>query len=415
MEPCNTENNFKFGADLRYSGCRLIRSSMVFTPARRDIYITSTINRKYMPSTDFEKEKSAFREFYEQNSVLLNDAKDSYCALINALVTHSGSVAVSKIEGRVKDKEECIRKFSLKYRQALESTNTPYEIRDHISDLIGIRVVCLYEDEIETVRNILQEHLDVLDVTDKIAAIESTESSFGYKGLHLDLKLSHPRTDLPEYKTYTKFSFEIQIRTIIQDSWSVLDHKIKYKRSIPNNLKRRINTLAALFELADREFKEIRNATKIEVERAELSANEAEQEQISGPQPQGVSLPLGAELNAFTFLKIALHFFRHYEFEAQKVDGFVEEIVRTDPKITRSLFNFYLRENLPKVKKYKIFFETENQNSTLNPYTMIRHCLYLGNKEHFSSTLTNIARDAFDKWLSENESHTTTIMQPLAG
>lgn len=368
-----------------------------------------------MPSTDFEKEKSAFRDFYEQNSALLNDAKDSYCALINALVTHSGSVAVSKIEGRVKDKEECIRKFSLKYRQSLESSNTPYEIRDHISDLIGIRIVCLYEDEIEKVREILQEHLDILDITDKIAAIESTESSFGYKGLHLDLKLSHPRTDLPEYKTYTKFSFEIQIRTIIQDSWSVLDHKIKYKKSIPNNLKRRINTLAALFELADREFKEIRNATKIEVERAELAANEAEQEPISGPQQQGASLPIGAELNAFTFLKIALHFFRHYEFEAQKVDGFVEEIVKTDPKITRSLFNYYLREGLPVVKKYKTFFEKEGNNSTLNPYTMIRHCLYLGDKGSFSNTLTNIARDAFEKWLAENEANIKAAPQAVAG
>ena len=49
-------------------------------------------------------------------------------------------------------------------------------------------------------------------------------------------------------------AFELQIRTIIQDSWSVLDHKIKYKKSIPGQLKRRINVLSALFELADREF-----------------------------------------------------------------------------------------------------------------------------------------------------------------
>ena len=56
-------------------------------------------------------------------------------------------------------------------------------------------------------------------------------------------------------------SFEVQIRSLIQDAWSVLDHKIKYKKSIPIDLKRRINILSALFELADREFKEIRNAT----------------------------------------------------------------------------------------------------------------------------------------------------------
>lgn len=37
--PCNTEKNFKSGADLRYPGCGLIRSSMAVTPARRDVYI----------------------------------------------------------------------------------------------------------------------------------------------------------------------------------------------------------------------------------------------------------------------------------------------------------------------------------------------------------------------------------------
>jgi hypothetical protein len=33
-----------------------------------------------------------------------------------------------------------------------------------------------------------------------------------------------------------------------------LDHKIKYKKSIPQYLKRRINRLSALFEIADEEF-----------------------------------------------------------------------------------------------------------------------------------------------------------------
>ncbi|MCG3727905.1 RelA/SpoT domain-containing protein [Vibrio cincinnatiensis] len=99
-------------------------------------------------------------------------------------------IAISKIEGRVKDKEECIRKFNLKYRKTLESENTPYEIKDHISDLIGLRVVCLYEDDIENIQEVLQQHFEIIDVTDKISQIESTEDSFGYKGLYrINLKM----------------------------------------------------------------------------------------------------------------------------------------------------------------------------------------------------------------------------------
>src|SRR5690606_20146011 len=95
----------------------------------------------HMPSLDFDQEKQEFRDFYSENLNLLEDAKLSFCALINALVSHGGNIAVSKIDGRVKDKEECIRKFNLKYRKSLETEGTPYSIKDHITDLIGIRIV----------------------------------------------------------------------------------------------------------------------------------------------------------------------------------------------------------------------------------------------------------------------------------
>ncbi|WP_442775706.1 hypothetical protein [Sphaerotilus montanus] len=118
-----------------------------------------------MPSLDFEAEKSEFRVFYEQNLSLLNDAKSSFIALLTALVTHSRSIDVSKVDGRVKEKEECIRKFSRKYRPALEETNTPYEIKTHISDLIGLRIVCLYEDEIEKIAAVVRDHFEVIEIT----------------------------------------------------------------------------------------------------------------------------------------------------------------------------------------------------------------------------------------------------------
>jgi ppGpp synthetase/RelA/SpoT-type nucleotidyltranferase len=60
--------------------------------------------------------------------------------------------------------------------------------------------------------------------------------------------------DLPDANRFKHLKIELQIRTVIQDAWSILDHKIKYKNSIPQNLKRRINRLSALFEIADDEF-----------------------------------------------------------------------------------------------------------------------------------------------------------------
>jgi ppGpp synthetase/RelA/SpoT-type nucleotidyltranferase len=99
-----------------------------------------------MPSLNFETEEGEFRRFYDENAQLLVDAKNSYVTLITALVKGSSLFSVSKIEGRVKDKDECVKKFKRKYLIQLEEDATPYSIRDHITDLIGLRVVCLYED-----------------------------------------------------------------------------------------------------------------------------------------------------------------------------------------------------------------------------------------------------------------------------
>lgn len=351
-----------------------------------------------MPSLDFENEKKQFNEFYSINQRLLEDAKDSFISLFNALLIHGGAIAISKIDGRVKNREECIRKFDRKYRSVFESDNIPYEIRDCISDLIGLRVVCLYEDDIEKIEQCLSGHFSVVERTDKISQIENTEGLFGYKGLHLDLKLNDTRSSLPEYEKYSIFRFEVQIRSIIQDSWSVLDHKIKYKKSIPTKLKRRINTLAALFELADREFREIRNSTNEEIEKEKISDATLEKETNESHSLQNEEKFHYSKLNAFSFMKIANHFFKDFEFEAHKVDGFTQEIVNISPNISRGKFNYYLRENISKVKKYQIWFEAKNQNDKLDPYNLIRHCLYFGEPELFSAILSNLARESIENW-----------------
>lgn len=356
-----------------------------------------------MASTDFEIEKKRFRNFYDQSLNLLEDAKNALVVLVNTLVTHSGKISVSKVEGRIKSKEECIRKFNRKYRTELESNNTPYAIRDHISDLLGLRIVCLYEDDIEKVKDVLAAHFDVIDVTDKIALIENTEGSFGYKGLHLNLKLGKSRRNLPEYITFSRFSFEIQIRTVIQDSWSVLDHNIKYKKSIPNRLKRRINTLAALFELADREFREIRDSTEEEIRKAEEEPDDAVQDAETELEKTSSQARTPTNLlDAFSFLRIARHFCKEYSFQPRKVDGFTQEIVKLSPKITRGKFNFYMRENIGIIKRYLSETSNSSQLDKPDPYSIIRHCLYLGDQNVFRKMLTNIDRNSFDAWLSEN-------------
>ena len=354
-----------------------------------------------MPSLDFDLEEARFHAFYAQNLPLLDNALTSFEALLTTLVATSAGVDVTKIDGRIKDADECVRKFSRKYRTALEESNTPYEIWPCITDLIGLRIVCLYEDELDKVAQAVRSQFEVIEITDKVRAVEGTEASFGYKGLHLDLRLNAVQRALPSHALVAPFAFELQIRTIIQDSWSVLDHKIKYKKAIPGPLKRRINVLAALFELADREFRQIRDET----EAALLLAPDETQEPGEDAEalPHSPESAPGSALNAFSFLKIATHFFKEFAFEPHKVDVFVDDINAWSPGITRARFNSLMRQTIGIVKRYKQHLEEQNPARSFNPYTVMRHCLYLSDKALYGPSLRKASREAFDAWLENNK------------
>ena len=345
-----------------------------------------------MPSLDFEHERAQFLEFHAQHEMHWHSLAVAYAAQLQDIL--ADTVPGCKLEWRIKDPHEALRKFSRKYRADLEESGTSYEIRHYLSDLIGLRVVCLYEDELEKVAAIVRLHFDVIDMTDKVSAVESTEAAFGYKGLHLDLRPTTAHADA-DRRTEASVAFELQIRTVIQDSWAVLDHKIKYKKAIPSPLKRRINVLAALFELADREFRQIRDETELELREAP-DESKAEVNSSAQTAPRDVA---NNQLNAFTFLKIATHFFKDFEFEPHKVDGFVEDIHGWAPNMTRARFNHLIRTHIGTVKRYRMFLEDKEGGGSFNPYTVMRHCLYLGERELFTAALRKVARTSFDAWL----------------
>jgi putative GTP pyrophosphokinase len=61
--------------------------------------------------------------------------------------------------------------------------------------------------------------------------------------------------------------------------------RLSTRNPFPTRLKRRINTLAALFELADREFREIRDATFEEIAKEEISEQTLTEETEASQAP----------------------------------------------------------------------------------------------------------------------------------
>ncbi len=345
-----------------------------------------------MPSLDFEKEKKDFRKYFDNNLQLYKQAANSFTTLVSLLLADHNNFNTPRVTSRVKDREECIKKFELKYLKKFEEKKEEYEILGNITDIIGLRIITIYESEICYVRKELEEHFEILEVTDKSESIEKKDDVFGYKGLHLDLKLKAPRNDLPEYKKFKDLQFEVQIRTIVQDAWSEVDHKIKYKRNIPHLLKRRINRLAALFELADQEFENMHRET------IELEQKASEEASVENNE-YGNSDTL---FNAFHFLKIMKPLFPKYEFYGFKIDGFIDELRTINPELQAKDLSTSLKKNSEILEQYKRY-QLNKLFNTLNPYTILRHALYLHDKEKYKTILFDLQRRAFDKWIENKE------------
>lgn len=348
--------------------------------------------RRAFPSTYFDTAKKHFRDYYLDEARNLEAAEKAFRNLV-VLLTKSDEFLEPKVVSRLKDRSEAVRKFDRKYRDKLESDGVEYEIKDYITDLIGVRVICIYESDIERVADALRNQFEVIEETDKSKEIEETVSSFGYKGLHLDLRLQGQRGKLPEYKAFADQRFEVQIRSIVQDAWSELDHRLKYKRQTPPNLQRRIATLAALFEMADREFEQVKSLSeKFELEATDKSKVVDEE---------------NTRFDLFGFIRVTSDFFDNYSFAGEPLERLIDDIVRSSSNLSVSDFRAALNQKLPQVQEYAGYLETQGHGMT--PYTQIRHSLYSWNSSVFEGMIFVGHRKNFDRWIKYGTVHPSEV------
>ena len=251
-------------------------------------------------------------------------------------------------------------------------------------------MVCLYESDIDEVSEVLRTHFEVLGETNKTKQIEEIESGFGYKGLHPDLKLDKKRINLPEYAGFDELQFEIQIRTIVQDAWSEVDHKLKFKKQTPINLRRRIIRLAAIFELADQEFEAIRDlSAKLEADATALTKKVDEKM---------------TPLDLFGFIRVCSATFPRFVFSGDPLEGLLSDIHQADDTLTVAGFRQAVEGSFPKISEYFDYLALQGGRQT-SPYTMIRHALYLYKKVLFQNLIFEGHRRNFDRWLEHGTVH----------
>ena len=154
---------------------------------------------------------------------------------------------IQHINHRLK-KTESIRNKMLQKGLPLE-----YEVmRDEITDIGGIRVICSYINDIYAIANMLKQQDDLLIVREKDYI--SNPKKNGYRSYHLivaiPIFLSSEKQIIP---------VEIQMRTIAMDFWASLEHQLRYKTtaSVPDSTRSRLTNIAQDIFRADVEMQQI--------------------------------------------------------------------------------------------------------------------------------------------------------------
>ncbi len=149
---------------------------------------------------------------------------------------------VAAIESRVKTESSLEGKLELK--------GSKYQSLKDLTDILGLRVITFYIDDVDKVASAL-ERLFVIDWDNSIDKRKAHEiDSFGYLSLHYICSLP----DFP-------YRFEVQMRTLLQHAWANMNHDTGYKSGveIPIRYRRSMSRLAGMLELVDEEFSKMRS------------------------------------------------------------------------------------------------------------------------------------------------------------
>lgn len=194
-------------------------------------------NRKVL-----EQQYEADRRLYE---VILQEMVHRFRTLLQELDVHP------TIKTRVKAFRSYFEKFIKKLRQG----EAPDQVQ--ITDILGIRIVCPFIEDIAKVEALVREKFVILE-EDRKGAVQSFKE-FGYESTHF---LAAVPDDLAETLSLDDPPpCEIQVRTILQDAWAEVEHELIYKAKFfpfDQPLKRKLAALNANLTLSDIIFQEIR-------------------------------------------------------------------------------------------------------------------------------------------------------------
>ncbi len=172
---------------------------------------------------------------------------------------------------RIKDESRLIEKID-RQNEKLEDGLPPIEEENYqarVGDILGVRIICLRLSDIEKVEiylkllseeNMLnfvkgpeQKRSFILPVNSGDSIPDDIDLRYsGYSSIHYQLDLGKNSDAPPELKGLL---FELQLRTILEEAWSEIDHKYRYVRSrigvnLPEHVHMGFYNLSAYLQVA---------------------------------------------------------------------------------------------------------------------------------------------------------------------
>ena len=157
-------------------------------------------------------------EFSIQGQCAINLMMTKIDIINTFLLMKTGRNYIQMKTGRLKSYDSVCKKMQKKgldmnFAQAVEKIN----------DLIGVRAVCAYVDDIYKVADLIQKQQDIRII--KIKDYIKQPKKSGYQSLHLILEIAISFQNEDQW-----VKLELQLRTAAMDYWANLDHQLRYKR-----------------------------------------------------------------------------------------------------------------------------------------------------------------------------------------
>lgn len=160
-----------------------------------------------------------------------------------------GCNAIHSINYRLKNSDHLIEKV---VRKKIENNSRNIDIknfRNEIRDLVGIRALHLFKEDWLNIHKYICENWDLAE--DPVAFIrfgdnkkivnfykrnncQVREHKFGYRSIHYTLRTRPKNED---------FLVEVQVRTLFEEAWGEIDHRVRYPYEMNNDLLIRLSSI----------------------------------------------------------------------------------------------------------------------------------------------------------------------------